>query len=232
MLERPIGSAWTRSFFLVRRATVALLLCGGAVRAQPERITFAEAMQRALAHNSSVLVAAKEISRVHGLMREVRAAALPTLFANGAYTRLDSDRTTGSTLIQPRNSWNGNLQLTVPLVAPQRWVQWEHAAEQVDVARLSVEDVRRQVAITAARTYVSVLTQHRLVDANQQAVDNARDHYEDAQARLSAGTGSRLDLVRAGQELATSQSQLQAATTALIRAQEALGTIAGGDAAL
>src|SRR5205823_124431 len=113
-----------------------------------------------------------------------------------------------------------------------RWVQWEHAVEQVGVARLSAQDARRQIAVTAARTYVSVLAQHRLVEANQRAADNAREHYQDAEARLSAGSGSRLDLVRAAQELSTSQSLLHAAITGLIRAQEALGTIAGGDAAL
>src|SRR5918911_4128772 len=129
MLERPTRSAWTRSSVLSLRATAALLLCGGAAHAQPERITFAEAMQRALARNASVRVAAQEISRVHGLMREVRAAALPILSANGVYTRIDADRTSGGTVLQPRNSWNANVQLAVPLVAPQRWVQWEHAAE-------------------------------------------------------------------------------------------------------
>jgi outer membrane protein TolC len=218
-------------------AAALLLLCGSAAHAQPERITFSEAIQRSLLHNSTVRLAAQEIARVHGLMREVRAASLPTLSANGAYTRIDADRTLtnasgGVTVIQPRDSWIGNVQLAVPLIAPQRWVQWEHAAEQVDVARLSAEDVRRQIAVIAARTYVSVLAQHRLVDANQRAADNARDHSEDAQARLSAGSASRLDLVRAEQELATSQSLLHAAITGLIRAQEALGTIAGGDAAL
>src|SRR5713226_8421529 len=95
------------------------------------------------------------------------AAAIPTLTANGVYTRLDADRTTVATaldasgntvdvtrILQPRNSWTGSLQLTVPLVAPQRWVQWDHASEQVDVARLSAEDVRRQIAVTTARFYV------------------------------------------------------------------------------
>ena len=232
MPGRLLETSCNRSRFPARRIAAAVLLCGSAARAQPERVTFAEAMQRAVARNASVLVAAQEISRVHGLMREVRAAALPILTGNGAYTRIDSDRTSGGTVLQPRNSWNANVQLAVPLVAPQRWVQWEHAAEQVDVARFSAEDVRRQVAITAARTYVSVLTQHRFVDANQRAVENARDHYVDAQSRFSAGSGSRLDAARAGQELATSQSQLDTALTALVRTQEALGSIAGADAPL
>src|SRR5690349_19525240 len=216
-----------------RNLAAALLLCGSAAHAQPERITFPAAVERAVARNSSILVAVQEISRVHGIMREVRSAAFPTLTGNGVYTRLDADRFSAgsSTVIQPRNSWTANLQLVVPVVAPQRWVQWEHAAEQVDVARLSAEDVRRQVAVTTARAYVSVLSQHRLADANQRAVDNAREHFEDAKARLSAGTGNRLDLARAGQELATSESQLQSALTGLVRTQEALGILVGSDAA-
>src|SRR3989442_343674 len=191
----------------LRIPAAVLLLCGAAARAQqPERITFPEAVQRALARNASVRIAVQEIARAHGIMREVRSAAIPTLFANGVYTRLDADGTTGVTVVdpatgatstgtrtvQPRDSWAANLQLAVPLIAPQRWVQWEHASEQVDVARLSAEDVRRQTAIVTARVYVSVLAQHRLVDANQRAADNAREHNEDAKARLSAGPGHRL----------------------------------------
>jgi outer membrane protein TolC len=232
----------------LRNLAAALLLCGAAARAQPERITFPEAVQRALARNPSIQIALQEISRAHGIMREVRAAAIPTLSANGVYTRLDADRNTSATLVdpattpptvssvsrtvQPRDSWTANLQVAIPLIAPQRWVQWSHASEQVDVARLSAQDVRRQIAIATARFYVAVLSQHRLVDANQRSADNAREHLEDAKARLSAGTGNRLDLVRAGQELATSQSQVQSALTGLIRTQEALGILAGGEAPL
>jgi len=226
------------------KMVAVMLLCSAAARAQqPERITFPEAVQRALSRNASVRIAVQEISRAHGIMREVRAAAFPTLSANGLYTRLDADRTTSATVVdptptvssvsrtvQPRDSWTANLQLAVPLVAPQRWVQWEHASEQVDVARLSAEDVRRQIAVTTARFYVAALSQHRLVDANQRAADNAREHLEDAKARLSAGTGNRLDLVRAAQELATSESQVQSALTGLVRAQEALGILVGSDA--
>jgi outer membrane protein TolC len=228
-----------------RNLAVAVLLCGAAAGAQqPERITLSEAVQRGLLRNASVRIAVQEISRAHGILREVRAAAIPTLSANGLYTRLDADRTTVATVVdpvtgtasnvnrtvQPRDSWTANLQLAIPLIAPQRWVQWEHASEQVEVARFSAEDIRRQVAVATARSYVAVLSQHRLVDANQRAADNARDHLEDAKARLSAGTGNRLDLVRAGQELATSESQVQSALTGLVRAQEALGILVGGDA--
>src|SRR5204863_235942 len=67
---------------------------------------------------------------------------------------------------------------------------------------------------------------------NQHAADNARDHLEDSKARLSVGTGNRLDLVRASQELATSESLLQAALTGLLRSQETLGVLVGSDVPL
>src|SRR2546430_12541985 len=105
-----------------------MLLCSAAARAQqPERITFPEAVQRALSRNASVRIAVQEIARAHGIMREVRSASIPTLSANGFYTRVDADRTTVTTAVdpstsavanvtrtvQPRDSWTANLQLAV-----------------------------------------------------------------------------------------------------------------------
>jgi outer membrane protein TolC len=126
----------------------------------------------------------------------------------------------------------GNVTLTVPLIAPQRWVNWSHAAEQVDVARLSAEDVRRQIAVSTARAYVTVLGQHRLVEANRLARDNAKDHLVYARARLQAGTGNRLDSVRSAQDLASNESLLANAFVNLARAQEALGVLVGADGPL
>src|SRR5205823_10388856 len=138
---------------------------------------------------------------------EVRSFALPTITGNGVATLLDSARTqvtsTGTNVLQPRTSLTGNVQFVVPLIVPQRWVNWSHASDQVEIARLSAEDVRRQIAVSAARAYVTVLAQHRLVEANQRARDNANDHLKYTRARLDAGTGNRLDVVRSAQEVAS-----------------------------
>jgi outer membrane protein len=220
-----------------------LVLLVLAVAAPVERVTFDEAVRRATARNPNLEVAIREIDRAHGIMREVRAAALPTLYGNAIATRIDSARTT-STLtlngagtpvattatVQPRDSAQGNLQLTLPLVVPQRWVQWSHAAENVDIARLSLEDVRRLIATTAARAYVTVLGQHRLVEANRIARDNAKDHLTFAKARLDAGMGNRLDVVRSAQDVAADESLLSNALVNLVRSQEALGVLVAGDA--
>src|SRR5262249_34970041 len=101
-----------------------------------------------------------------------------------------------------------------------------------DVARASEADIRRQTAITAARSYLSVVAQKRVIDATVRARDTARAHYEFARTRREGGVGNRVDEVRAEQELATDESQVESAYASLARAREALGTIVGSDAPL
>src|SRR5881394_1184326 len=230
-----------RRNMIARKAAAALLLAiplaaSAQPRPAPARITLDEAVRRAISRNTSVEIAVAEIQRAHALLREVRSFALPTITGNGVATLLDSARTqvtaTGTNVLQPRTSFTGNVQLLVPLVVPQRWVNWSHASEQIEIASLSADDVRRQIAVSAARAYVTVLAQHRLVEANQRARDNARDHLQYARARLDAGTGNRLDAVRSAQEVASDDAQVAAALVNLVRAQEALGVLVGADAPL
>jgi outer membrane protein TolC len=129
----------------------------------PESITFDEAVKRALAFNTSALVAGQEIVRAEGLMGQARATALPLVVLGGTWTALDHDRILNGRLVQPGQSLQGTANLAVPLVAASRWYAWAHGVEGVDVATLSDAEVRRAVAITAARSYLTVVAAHRAV---------------------------------------------------------------------
>jgi outer membrane protein len=201
----------------------------GGVPAKP--LGFNEVVQRALARNPSVVTALQEIRRAEALVRQARAGSLPTLYANAAYTRLDSDRvfaTTGA-VIAAANQWYGNLTLAVPLVQTQRWVQWSHANDNVDLSRSSAKDVRRQVGVATARAYLAVVAQKRVLDVNVRARETARAHYDYAHRRRQGGVGNRIDEVRAAQELATDESNVQAAEAGLAKAREALGVLVGAE---
>lgn len=199
-------------------------------------IGFDDAVARAIKRNPNAEIAVGEIARARAIVEEVRAAALPSLSANAAYTRLEGDRTilsagpaSGNNLIAAANQFNANLALVVPIVVPQRWVAWQHAKDNVAVARLNAEDVRRQLALATARTYLGVMVQHRIVEVSQRARDTARAHYQFAHQRFTGGYGTRVDEVRAAQEVATDESQLQAAVSNLARLREALGVLVGVD---
>jgi outer membrane protein len=207
---------------------VGLLLVAAPAFAQ-EKLTLEEAVRRAVARNPTALIAEQEIRRAEGILKEARAPSLPFLGANALATRNDAERDLAGRPIAPLSSRSANLNLTVPLFAPQRWLSWAHAGEQVDIARTSLEDARRFVAVAAARTYLSVMAQHRLVQITIQARESAKAHLEDAHARFEVGSGNRLDEVRAGQELASDEAQLAQAQANLVRAREALGVLVASE---
>ncbi len=194
-----------------------------------EPLTFSEAVARALARNPAVAIADRDVQRAEGLLTETRAAWLPSLTANGAYTRLDDDRMLGGRVIAARDQLSANLLLSVPLIAPQRWVQSSHAHDDVDVARLGTADVRRTLAIAVARVYISVVTQHRLGDIAATARATAAAHETFTRRRFEAGQGSRLDALRASQEAASASAQQATTAWQIVRAQEALGVLVGAD---
>jgi outer membrane protein TolC len=194
-----------------------------------ERISFDEAIKRAVARNPTVAVAVAEIDRAYGLLREARSGGLPSLVGTGTYTRLDQPRIVNGNRIATQDQLAANLQLTVPLFAPQAWANTWHARDNLHIAEVSAADVRRQVAAAAGRAYITVVAQTRLIAAAETARDNAKTHADYAHTRLVGGVGRSVDDVRAQQDLATVESQLQAAYLGLARAREALGVLVGAD---
>lgn len=198
-----------------------------APRGSAKRLTFDEAMQLAMSRNTSVEVASEEVRRSEALVQQARASWLPTLSANGTYTRLDADRTLNGRVILGNDSLNANLTLTVPLIAPKAWVATSRAKENRELAKLSIVDTRRQVALAAGRAYLTVIGQRRVLSSSVHALDTARAHEAFAKQRLAGGVGNRLDAVRASQERASSETRVQNQSIALTRAQEALGVLVG-----
>ncbi|MCU1280322.1 MAG: outer rane efflux protein [bacterium] len=194
-----------------------------------EVLPFDAAVSRALRRNPSATVAMEEVTRARAIVEQVRSASLPTLGANASYTRLEHDRVLAgtNTVIAPADQLNANLALTVPLVAPSRWLQWSHAKDNVDVARMNAEDVRRQLALSTARTYLEIIAQHHVIEVSQRARDSARAHYQFAHQRFVGVYGTRIDEVRAAQEVAADESQLQTSVANLARLRETLGVLVG-----
>lgn len=219
----------------VRVAAVAALLGLGAApvarAGEPATLSFDEAVREAVAKNPQAQKAVEQIRRAEALVREARATSLPYLDSGGTYTRLDKDRVLPSTMtvISPANQLFARVTLTVPLVAPQQWVKWSHAADQVDVAKVASADVARSLAIATGHAYLTIIAAHRVIEQSQRAQATAKAHLEFARGRSQAGIGTKIDEVRAAQELALANLQLENALSALARAEEALGVLVGRD---
>lgn len=213
-----------------------------AAPAEPDspRLTFEDAVEQALRRNPTVLSARQDIRRAQALVEQARAGALPTLTLGASYLRLDADRVLESAgappgsgrVIAGANQLAGTVTVAAPLLAPARWAQWLHAADAVKVAHGSAREAGRMLAIATARAYLAVVAQTRLLQVSASAREVAQAHYLFAEQRYHGGVGNYLDQVRAGQELATSEAQLEAAHSAVFRAREALGVLVGVDQAV
>lgn len=217
---------------LVVVLTTALSLPGSA-SAQPqdvvERITFDEAIRRALATNPSIAEAAQAILRAEALLQQARTVYRPTVEASITTTILDAERGFNDLVTQPRTQSFVGGSVSYPVLAASRWAANAQVEDQIRVARLGVDETRRQIALSTGTAYLIVIAQQRLVDVNLRARENAQAHVDYARALVQGGAGSRLNELRAAQELATDEVLLESSRLGLRRAQEALGVLLAAD---
>jgi outer membrane protein len=195
----------------------------------PPAVPFEEAIRIALEKNPGVAEAAQAILRAEAFLQQARTVYRPSLSGSVTTTVLDNERGFEQFVTQPQVQSFFSASLSYPVIAASRWAARAQAEDQVRVARLSVTDVRRQVAVATAQAYLAIIAQQRQVDVNLRARENAQAHVDYAQARLQGGAGSKLNELRASQELATIEVLLEAAQLAERRAQEALGVLLAAD---
>jgi len=200
--------------------------------AQPppaERVTFEQAVQRAVERNPSAATAAAGILRAEALLAGARSGTRLQLNANLTTTTLNTGVEFEGTVVTPRNAFTGTVEVRLPLYAPSGWARRAQAQDQIEVADLSAVEARRQIALATADAYLTIIARRRVVDANERARDVARAHFDLATELEQAGTGSRLNRLRAQQELSTDEGLVEAARLAVYRAQEALGVLMAAD---
>ena len=196
------------------------------------KVSFAEAVKLAVDHASDARIAADEVVRAHALLVEAAATLRPLLGVQGTYQQLDGDRTVSGRRTTAAESFIGEITLSMPLMNFRERADRQRAEDQLEVQHANAATVRRTVAIQAGHAYLAVFTAMRIIETAQQARDTADAHVAYATQRTRGGIGTELDIVRAQAELATDESNLALAETALVQAEEALGVVTGQTAPL
>src|SRR5258706_3898496 len=193
------------------------------------RITFAEAIARAQEKNPTVAGAAAGILRAEGLIRQARAATLFQLAGNISTTTLNTSIEFSGQTVTPQNSLTASLTASMPIVAAAAWARRAQADDARTVAELNVADIRRQIASATADAFLTILVQRRLVETNITARDGAKAHFDLATELEQRGSGSRLNALRAQQQLSIDETLVESGRLSLYRAQEALGILIVAD---
>ncbi len=195
----------------------------------PEVVSFADAVQRAIAANPTVERAATSVMNAEALLAQARAAVRPTVDGTIVMTVLDGERGFSGQVVQPQTQTLFAGAAAAPVLAMAQWAARAQAEQRVGVAQLGVDDVRRQVGVAAAEAYLAIFGAKRQVEVNEQARDNAQAQLDYARARREGGVGSRLNEVRAARELAVVLELLEQSRLAVALGQEALGLITASD---
>jgi outer membrane protein TolC len=190
-----------------------------------ETVTLDQAVERAIKNNPTVAQASQGILRAEGLLQQARSATLPFVTANLSTLVNSTERRFDDVITSPRTQATLSSQLGMPVLAASRWAATAQARDQIEIANLSTADVRTDIAVSTAQTYLAIIAQKRQVDVSLRARETAMAHLDYARRRLEAGAGSRLNELRAGQEVATNEARLENAQLGVRRAQEALGVL-------
>ena len=206
-----------------------LMLLTGPAYAQTtppmEIVTLEQAVERAIQNNPTVAQASQGILRAEGLLQQARAATMPFATANLSSLLNSTERRFDDVITSPRTQATISAQVGVPVLAASRWAATAQARDQIEIANLSTAEVRTDIAVATAQTYLAIIAQKRQVDVSLRARETAMAHLDYARRRLEAGAGTRVNELRAGQEVATNEARLENAQLGVRRAQEALGVL-------
>jgi outer membrane protein TolC len=188
-------------------------------------LEFDAAIQAAIEKNPTVLGAATNISRAEALLVQAQAIKRPTASASAIDTTINSSAQIQGITISPRSQVTITGDISWSILNAARWAAATQAMDQVDIAKISTADVRRQISVATAQAYLAVFASRRQLEVDDRALSNARAHLDYAQKRLEGGVGSRVNSQRAAQEVSGDEARLENSRLALVRAEEALGVL-------
>ena len=204
---------------------------------------FRDALAMVASRSVELAVALQEVQRAEGLTRQALGAALTTVNLTGTLkhdlirkdvTSVDygasaqSGSLVSTTATVPSSPTAlATLTATQPIFAPRAWHAIGTAERSIDVARMSAENVRRTILTAVANAIVGVVTAERVAEINRLGLKTSLERLELTQRRSRLGSGTRLDVVRAEQDVTTARAQIVTGDESLRQAREALGLSLG-----
>lgn len=212
---------------------------GASTGSPPPALTLDDALAELDRQSLTLAQARSRADEAGGVTRQAAAPLLPTLSAQGSYTRnSDEARITPpaapgtaarSVFIQPLESLTGTLAARVPLIVPNTWFDLAQARGAERAADAGARAVRLQVRTGFGQAAHGARAAEETVVAAEQAVESARELARSADRRVAAGTAAPLDALRARTEEVRRESELARVRAELERARLALGILLGRD---
>jgi outer membrane protein TolC len=164
------------------------------------RIAIEEAVARAVRQSDESRIAAAQLDVTEAQITTARAAGLPQLRLNGAYTQVIENaraNVVGSVFAQAF-TYNTNANLSQTLFQGGRIFAGTRAAANARrAARFDETEVRARVALDIQRAYFLALLSDRLYEIQVRNLALAEDRLKQVQSLESGGRAARYDVLRA-----------------------------------
>ncbi len=180
-------------------ALAAGLLCGCAFAAPAvPTLSLAQAIQRALANQAQVREAEHVVAERMALRKAAAADLLPSLslVVGGIWAKTADSRPLWASANGAHEAI-GQLQLSIPLYAPQAHALKTLARNQVALARYQARQARLLVAAQVTASYYRLALWDNELAVWRRTLAAARDMLAATRKSYRAGTRSRLDLTQA-----------------------------------
>lgn len=201
--------------------------------------TWEEAISLVRANSTDLRIQYNQVLSAEAQSRSALASALPTLNLNANATHqlitnplpnlgsASSILNPGQKEVPTPNTGSGSLSLIQPIFALAAWHNIGTARVSEDVARLSVEDTKRTIALSVAGALVGAITSERIAELNRIGLQSALERLALTIRRRDLGAANGLDVVRAQQDVETARATLVTGDESLRQAREALGLALG-----
>lgn len=174
------------------------------------RYSLQQCIDRALEQNPDILAAKQHLEEAVGGIVEARAGLLPNLTSYGTYNKLETDYATLGGVNNNRSLiWNVTIRLTETVYSGGAvGARMAIARLQKQSRTLDYEATVDQVIMDVRIAFYDILRNKSDVAVHEQAVSFLTEQAKNERARLEVGTGQKLNVLRAGVNLALEQSAL------------------------
>lgn len=179
------------------------------------RLELGQVVREALAANLDLAAAERSVLAGAEDVAAARASLRPRLDLSGRLLQVDSDRAEASLGSQRGRTATGSLAFSQPIYT-ERGRASVDVQRHLDEARRSGRDqVRLDVALAAALSYLDVLRAETLVRVRRNDLGLTRSNLDRARVRERIGQSGRSDVYRWESRIATSRQQVLDAQAAL-----------------
>jgi len=183
-----------------------ILFIGNSVKAEPLKLTVDEARDKALEFNRSYLSAKEEINKANGEVVKARAGALPTINANGLYTRnfnipkmfFENEGETQSLQFGYKNSFQFGLTLQQSIFQGGKvFTAYSIAKDYKKYTQALLDQVKNEVIYQAEMLFYSALLERTQLLVLKKAFEANSYNLEVVEKQYSQGVVSEFEVLRA-----------------------------------